>query len=346
MVKAGIIGATGYTGAELVRILSVHPEVELAALTSRSYDGMTISEVYPSLTGIVDLACEDISPEVVMDRSEVIFIALPHGHAAPVAAAAVAGGIKVIDLGADLRFRDAKVYEDWYQVTHAAPELASLAVYGLPEINRRNILGAMVVANPGCYPTCTVLGLAPLLKGAYINPKDIIVDAKSGVSGAGREAKVTSLYVECNENINPYGVAGHRHTPEIEQQLMELAGTEVRVAFTPHLLPVSRGILCTMYVSLIREADEKELRQLYLDFYAGEPFVKLLPPGVWPHTRWVYGSNNCLINITLDRRTGRVIVAGVIDNLTKGASGQAVQNMNLMLGFEETTALKAAGICP
>ncbi|MBE3571690.1 MAG: N-acetyl-gamma-glutamyl-phosphate reductase [Moorella humiferrea] len=346
MVKVGIIGATGYTGAELVRILSRHPEIELVALTSRHYAGEEMADVYPALTGYVASPCEDLTPEDVLERAEVVFIALPHGHAVKVAARAVEMGVKVIDLGADLRFRDAAVYEEWYKVSHADHELAANAVYGLPEIHREAIRGARVVANPGCYPTSVILGLAPLLKAGYIDPATIIIDAKSGVSGAGREARVTSLFVECNENINPYGVAGHRHTPEIEQELSLLAGREVKVTFTPHLLPISRGILSTMYAALVRPATEGELRQVYRDFYAGEPFVHLLPKGCWPHTRWVYGSNNCHINLTVDGRTGRVVVASAIDNLTKGASGQAVQNFNLMCGFAESTALAAPGLCP
>ncbi len=346
MVKAGIIGATGYTGAELVRILNRHPQVELVALTSRSYAGEDMAAVYPSLTGYTSLACEDLTPAAVLEMVEAVFIALPHGHAVPVAARALEKGVKVIDLGADLRFREAGTYEEWYKIAHADHDLAAHAVYGLPEIYRQAIRTAAVLANPGCYPTSVILGLAPLLKGGYINPATIIIDAKSGVSGAGREAKVTSLFVECNENINPYSVAGHRHTPEIEQELSLLVGAEVKVTFTPHLLPVSRGILSTMYATLSRPVDEEELRQVYREFYAGEPFIHLLPSGRWPHTRWVYGSNNCHINLMVDKRTGRVIVASAIDNLTKGASGQAVQNLNLMYGFPETLGLTAPGLCP
>ncbi|AOQ25264.1 N-acetyl-gamma-glutamyl-phosphate reductase [Moorella thermoacetica] len=346
MIKAGIIGATGYTGAELVRILSRHPEVELVALTSRSYAGEGMAGVYPSLTGYTNLTCENLTPDEVMDRAEVIFIALPHGHAVPVATRARERGIKVIDLGADWRFRNAGTYEEWYKIQHGNHELAARAVYGLPEIHREAIRSAGLVANPGCYPTSAILGLAPLLKGGYIDPATIIIDAKSGVSGAGREARVTSLFVECNESINPYGVTSHRHTPEIEQELSALAGKEVKVTFTPHLLPISRGILSTMYATLVRPASTEELRGVYEEFYAGEPFVHLLPPGQWPHTRWVYGSNNCHLNLAVDTRTGRVVVASAIDNLTKGASGQAVQNLNLMCGFPETMALEVPGLCP
>ena len=346
MVKAGIIGATGYTGAELVRILNRHPQVELVALTSRSYAGEDMAAVYPALIGYTSLPCEDLAPAAVLEMVEVVFIALPHGHAVPAAARALEKGVRVIDLGADLRFREARTYEEWYQISHGNHQLAADAIYGLPEIYRQAIRTAAVLANPGCYPTSAILGLAPLLKGGYIDPATIIIDAKSGVSGAGREAKVSSLFVECNENINPYSVAGHRHTPEIEQELSLLAGAEVKVTFTPHLLPISRGILSTMYAALSRPVDEEELRQVYREFYAGEPFIHLLPPGRWPHTRWVYGSNNCHINLTVDKRTGRVIVASAIDNLTKGASGQAVQNLNLMYGFPETLGLTAPGLCP
>ncbi len=346
MVKVGVIGASGYTGAELIRILKGHPQVEIVALTSRTYDGQRVADVYPAFAGITDLICENLSWEAVLTAAEVVFIALPHGHSVPVTVQAVAQGVKVIDLGADLRFRDVQVYEQWYQVAHEAPELAVAAVYGLPEIYREKVKAARVVANPGCYPTSVILGLAPLLKRGYIDPTTIIIDAKSGVSGAGRGAKVSSLFVECNESINPYGVAGHRHTPEIEQELGLLAGTEVKVSFTPHLMPVSRGILSTIYATVVKGVTEADLRQAYGDFYVREPFVHLLPPGQWPHTRSVYGSNHCQLNFAVDERTGRVIIASVIDNLTKGASGQAVQNMNLMCGFPEETALNAVGMVP
>ncbi|MDK2821316.1 MAG: N-acetyl-gamma-glutamyl-phosphate reductase [Clostridia bacterium] len=346
MTKVGIIGATGYTGAELVRLLSRHPEAELVALTSRSYAGEHMAEVYPSLTGFTDIACEDLNVEEVLERVEVVFIALPHGHSVSVASKALEKGVRVIDLGADLRFRKAQTYEEWYKVKHDNHELAANAVYGLPEIYREEICKAEVVANPGCYPTSIILGLAPLLKKGYLDPKSIIIDAKSGVSGAGRGAKVTSLFVECNENINPYGVASHRHTPEIEQELTNLSGENINILFTPHLLPISRGILSTMYANLAKTVTEEELRQVYQEFYSESPFVHLLPQGKWPHTRWVYGSNNCYINLTVDERTNRVVVASVIDNLTKGASGQAIQNFNLMFGYPETTALDFAGLCP
>ncbi|MGI9952594.1 N-acetyl-gamma-glutamyl-phosphate reductase [Moorellaceae bacterium AZ2] len=346
MVKAAIIGATGYTGAELVRLLVGHPRVELVALTSQSFAGQTMAQVYPSLQGFSEAVCEDLSPEEVLSRAEVVFLALPHGHAVAVAEEAEKRGVRVIDLGADLRFREARVYEEWYGLKHTNPELAARAVYGLPEIYREAIASARVVANPGCYPTSAILALAPLLRAGYVEAQSIIIDAKSGVSGAGRKAQLTNLFVECNENIHPYGVAGHRHTPEIEQELSRLAGEDVRVSFTPHLVPMSRGILSTVYVNLKAAVGEEDLRQLYQEFYREAPFVKLLPPGQWPHTRWVYGSNFCHLNLAVDRRTRRVIVASAIDNLTKGASGQAIQNLNLMFGWPETTGLEYPGLCP
>lgn len=346
MIKASIIGATGYTGVELVRILSGHPAVQLQVLTSQSYVGENISDIYPNLKGKVDLTCSDQDIPQVIAASDVIFVALPHGHSVPVVQEAVRQGKKVIDLGADFRFRRAEVYEEWYQVKHEAPELAATAVYGLPEIYREQIKKAAVVANPGCYPTCSILALAPALKGGLIRPETVIIDAKSGLSGAGRKATLTTHYGEVNENVNPYGVAGHRHTPEIEQELAALAGREFPVSFTPHLLPMTRGILATCYAAVQPGVTEKDLREVYEEFYAGEPFVHLLPPGVWPHTKWVYGSNRCLVNVTVDRRTNRLIACAVIDNLVKGASGQAVQNMNLLFGLPETMALEFNGIYP
>ncbi|GFN21887.1 N-acetyl-gamma-glutamyl-phosphate reductase [Thermanaeromonas sp. C210] len=346
LVKVAVIGATGYTGAELVRLLARHPHVELAALTSHSFAGQNMDRVYPSLRGFTRAACEDLDPVEALSRAEVVFLALPHGHAVVVAEEAEKRGVRVIDLGADLRFRDARVYEEWYGLKHPNPALSARAVYGLPEIYGREIAGARVVANPGCYPTSAILALAPLLKSGYAEIGSIIIDAKSGVSGAGRKAQLTSLFVECNENVHPYGVAAHRHTPEIEQELSRLAGEAVRISFTPHLLPMSRGILCTVYVNLKEGVEEEELRRLYEEFYREAPFVHLLPRDQWPHTRWVYGSNLCHLNLKVDRRTRRVIIASAIDNLTKGASGQAVQNLNLMFGWPETTGLEHPGLCP
>lgn len=346
MIKASIIGATGYTGVELVRLLSCHPQVELAALTSRSYEGEQIEDLFPSLKGKVEIACSPQDTAQVVKESDVVFVALPHGHSVPVVQEAVRQGKKVVDLGADFRFRKAAVYEKWYQLRHEAPELTASAVYGLPELYREQIKEASVVANPGCYPTGSILALAPALREGLVKPGTIIIDAKSGVSGAGRKASITTHFGEANENVNPYGVASHRHTPEIEQELNALAGEEFAVSFTPHLMPMTRGILATCYAALKEDVSEEKLRQVYEEFYRGEPFVHLLPPGQWPHTKWVYGSNRCLLNLTVDRRTRRLVVCSVIDNLVKGASGQAVQNMNLLFDLPETGGLDFNAIYP
>lgn len=340
------MGATGYTGVELVRLLSLHQEVELVALTTQSYEEQEYDQVYPSMTGYVDKKCVSQDSQDFIAESDVIFVALPHGHAVPVAREALKQGKKVIDLGADFRFDRREVYEQWYKVEHSGEDLLEEAVYGLPEIRREAIKGARLIANPGCYPTSIILALAPALKHGLIDPDSIIIDAKSGVSGAGRKLTLSSHYGEVNEGVHAYGVAGHRHTPEIEQELGKLAGKEVRVSFTPHLLPMTRGILSTIYAQAQEGLTEKKLRETYGEFYEHEPFVHLLPPGQWPHTKWVYGSNNCLLGLTLDTRTGRVIICSAIDNLVKGASGQAVQNMNLMFGLPETTGLKFPGIYP
>lgn len=346
MNKVSIIGTTGYTGVELVRLLANHREVELVALTSQSYAGEDFSSVYPSLTGYLDKMCtaQDI-PEVVQN-SDVVFVALPHGHAVPVAAEAARQGKKVIDLGADFRFDDVKIYEEWYKVEHGGAELLPAAVYGLPEINRSKIKTAAIIGNPGCYPTSVILGLAPALQHGLIDSRTIIIDAKSGVSGAGRKLALGSHYAEVNENVSAYGVASHRHTPEIEQELGKLAGQELQVSFTPHLMPMTRGILSTIYASVQAGVTIQAVRECYSSFYQGEPFVHLLPEGQWPHTKWVYGSNNCHLNLTIDRRTGRLIIVSAIDNLVKGAAGQAVQNMNLLLGLPEITALQIPGMYP
>lgn len=346
MIKASIIGATGYTGVELVRILSCHPQVELAVLTTQSYVGEQIEELYPSLKGKVEITCSPQDTAQVVGESDVIFVALPHGHSVPVVQEAVERGKKVVDLGADFRFRQAGVYEEWYQVKHEAPELSAQAVYGLPELYRDQIKKASVVANPGCYPTASILALAPAVKAGLVDPNTIIIDAKSGVSGAGRKASLITHFGEANENVNPYGVASHRHTPEIEQELTALAGEEFAVSFTPHLMPMTRGILATCYATLTGAVSEEQLRRIYEEFYQGEPFVHLLQPGQWPHTKWVYGSNRCLINLAIDRRTGRLVVCSVIDNLVKGAAGQAVQNMNLLFDLPETCGLDFNAIYP
>lgn len=345
-IKVGIIGATGYTGAELVRILTYHPNTQLAGLTTQSYAGMPFWEVYPHLYKHVDMAGEELDLAALVERCDVIFTALPHGHSMDVAAEVNRKGKKLVDLGADFRFNDVPTYEKWYQMKHSQPQLNTKAVYGLPEIHRDEISKTDIVANPGCYPTSIILGLAPLLKNNLIDTNSIIIDSKSGVSGAGRNPSRTSHYCEANESIKAYNIAKHRHTPEIEQELSLLAGKDLLVSFSPHLTPMIRGILSTIYAGLKANTDVNELNSLYNEFYAGNPFVRVLPTGMLPATKSVSGSNHCDIGLVIDDRTGRVIVVSAIDNLIKGASGQAVQNMNILFGLPEETGIGMPGMFP
>ena len=346
-VKVSIVGATGYTGAELVRILHSHPEVELTALTTRSYVDMPFDKIYPHLYKYNQLVCEEMNFPKLFENSEVIVIALPHGHAMPVALEAARLGKKIVDLGADFRLKDYRVYEKWYKVEHEARKLLDSAAYGLPEVNRDNIKKASLVANPGCYPTSAILALAPLLKHKLIDTGSIVIDSKSGVSGAGRGLALGSHFCEANENFKAYNVAAHRHTPEIEQELSRIAGEPITVTFTPHLLPITRGILSTVYANLLDPPVAKDrIREAYLDYYKEEFFVRVLPEGTLPQTKWVSGANHCDIGLTLDSRTGRVIVTSAIDNLVKGASGQAVQNMNIICGLPEDMGLYGPGLYP
>jgi len=345
-IKAGIIGATGYAGAELVRILSAHPQVELVALCTQSYGGKAFCEVYPYLYKHVFSYCRELDLPALAEEADVVFTALPHGHAAPLAREVLGRGKKFIDLGADFRFRRREVYEQWYKVEHTAPELLEQAVYGLPEIHREKIRGASLVANPGCYPTSVILALAPLLRHGLVDAGTVVADSKSGVSGAGRGLSLGTHFSEVNENFRAYNVGVHRHTPEIEQELSELAGEEVVISFTPHLTPMNRGILSTVYASLKREMTLEQVRSVYEEYYRNEFFVRLLPPGILPQTKAVAGSNHCDIVPVVDPRTGRVVVLSAIDNLVKGAAGQAVQNMNLMFGLPETTGLDRPGLYP
>ena len=345
MLKVGIIGASGYTGVELARILSSHPEVELTVATSRQYAGKPLSEIFPNLRKRVDLICENLPTEELVERADFFFTAVPHKTAMDLVPSLLEAGKKVVDLSADFRLRDVAVYEQWYQA-HSSPELIEEAVYGLPELYRNQVKDARLVANPGCYPTSVTLGLAPLLQKKLIDPTTLVIDSKSGTSGAGRSASVGSLFCEVTDGFRAYKVGGtHRHIPEIEQELSVLAGQPVSVSFTPHLLPISRGILSTMYATC-SGASEQEIQQLYEESYADEPFVRVCPAGTFPATQHVRGSNCCDIGIKLDPRTGRIIVLAAIDNIAKGASGQAVQNMNLMNGFDETCALLGAPFFP
>lgn len=346
MLRTAIIGASGYTGGELARLLCNHPLVSLTAATSRQYDGQPLSTVYPNLKGLVEVVCRNLRNEEIADLADIIFCAVPHKTAMDVVPIFLAAGKKVIDLSADFRLKDVAVYEQWYQ-PHSAAELLAEAVYGLPEIYREDIRNARLVANPGCYPTSITLGLAPLMKTGLIDPASIIIDSKSGTSGAGRAAQIGTLFCEVTDGFRPYKVGGvHRHIPEIEQNLSALAGSSIKVSFTPHLLPVSRGILSTIYVNLNRETTLDEIAGLYEKMYTNEPFVRLLEPGSVPATQQVRGSNYCDISLNLDERTGRLIVVSAIDNIVKGASGQAIQNMNLMCGFDEDTGLNQAPLFP
>lgn len=346
MIKVSIIGATGYTGSELIRLLLGHPEVEFAHLTSQSYSGQKIQAVYPQFNGFLDHELVPLNMEKLVAESDLVFAALPHGLSSPIAKACIDAGVKLIDLGADFRLKDVLTYESWYEVEHEAKDLIKEAVYGLPELNREKIKEASLIANPGCFPTGIVLGLKPLVAAKGGAVQSIIIDSKSGTTGAGRSAKVPNLYAEIGENFKAYNINGHRHIPEIEQELEEIAGEDLTVSFTPHLLPISRGILSTIYVSLNEEIDQAWLTDIYSEAYAEEPFVHVLAEGVTPEVKHVRGSNHCQLAVSYDRRTKLVKIISVIDNLVKGASGQAVQNMNLMYGFEETTALEAVGLNP
>ena len=346
MLKAGIIGATGYAGNEIVRLLLGHPEAEIVWYGSRSYIDKRYSDVYRNFFTLVEGKCLDDNMDALADQADVIFTATPQGYCASHISESILQKAKVIDLSADFRIKDIKRYEEWYGITHAAPQFEEEAVYGLCEINRDLIRGARLVANPGCYPTCSVLSIYPLVREGIIDPNSIIIDAKSGTSGAGRGAKVDNLFCEVNENIKAYGVATHRHTPEIEDQLSYACGHEVRVSFTPHLVPMNRGILVTAYASLAKDVPDETIRNIYQDYYNKERFVRVLDPDVCPQTRFVECSNYVDVNFKTDRRTDRVIMMGAMDNLVKGAAGQAVQNMNLMFGLDEDMGLRSVPAVP
>jgi N-acetyl-gamma-glutamyl-phosphate reductase len=338
MLSIGIIGATGYTGLELVRLLLHHPEVKISVLTSEKSAGKKFSEVFPSFQGKIDLILEPLNPEAIAPKVKCVFLCLPHQQAMDAAKAFLQKKIPVIDLSADFRLSAAEVYEAWYG-PHRCHELLKEAVYGLPELHREQIKKASLVANPGCYPTSCILGLAPLIKNKFIDLATIHCDSKSGVSGAGRNVEATNLFCEVNEGLKAYKVGVHRHTPEIEQEISRLAGENVVVSFTPHLVPMNRGILSTLYASVKKKLDAPALHRIYQDFYGKEPFVRVRPLGSFPGTQDVCMTNYCDIGVHLDERTGRCVIVSALDNLVKGASGQAVQNMNLMHGMAETAGL-------
>lgn len=345
MVKAAIFGASGYTGQELTRILLGHPELELVAVTSRRFAGMPVAEVFPALYGLTSLKYQNATPKEVAEASDVVFLALPHGVSMDIAPVFVQAGEKVIDLSADYRLRDVKTYEAWYG-KHSSGKILKNAVYGIPEIYRQEIKKAVLIANPGCYATSIILGLAPALKNKLIDVTSIIADSASGASGAGREPQTGLLFCEVDGGFKAYKIGQHRHTPEIEQELNLLAGEKFPISFTPHLLPVKRGILSTIYATLKKDIDLPELHALYSSFYAGEKFVRVYPAGSYPNISSVCGSNYCDIGLVLDPRTNRIIIIAALDNLIKGAAGQAVQNMNIVCGFEEHAGLQNIPLCP
>lgn len=352
MVKAGIIGATGYAGGELVRILANHPDVKIVWYGSRSYIDKKYYQVYQNMFQIVEDVCKDDNLEELAGQVDVIFTATPQGFLAGLLTEEILSKVKIVDLSADYRIKDVSVYEKWYGIEHKSPQFIKEAVYGLCEINRGQITDkTRLVANPGCYTTCSILTAYPLVKEGLIDVDTLIVDAKSGTSGAGRGAKVPNLFCEVNENIKAYGVASHRHTPEIEEQLGYAGNCQVTINFTPHLVPMNRGILVTEYASLKKKADGslpsyEEIRAAYDKYYAEEKFVRVLDKGVCPETKWVEGSNYVDIGFVVDERTGRIIMMGALDNLVKGAAGQAVQNMNLLFGLPESEGLELVPCFP
>ena len=346
MIKVGIIGATGYAGGELVRILSGHKDAEIKWYGSRSYIDRKYADVYRNMFQIVDAVCMDDNMEELASQVDVIFTATPQGLCASLVNEEILSKTKIIDLSADFRLKDVKVYEEWYKIEHKAPRFLEEAVYGLCEVNRESVRNARLVANPGCYTTCSILTAYPLAKEGLIDMSTLIIDAKSGTSGAGRGAKVQNLFCEVNENMKAYGVASHRHTPEIEEQLGYAAGKPVVLSFTPHLVPMNRGILATEYAKLTRDVSWEDVKAVYDKYYGNEKFIRVLDRDVCPETKWVEGSNYVDIGFKIDPRTNRIIMMGAIDNLVKGAAGQAVQNMNLMFGLKESEGLELVPMFP
>lgn len=346
MINVGVIGGTGYAGQELIRLLYQHPECDIKFITSRSYVNDKYSKVYGNFAGIIEDKCGDKTIEEVAEEVDVIFIALPHGIASSKVNQQILSKAKVIDLGADYRLENTTVYEKWYQVEHNSKDLLEDAAYGLCELRREEVKKSKLIANPGCYTTCSILSIYPLLKENIIDKESIIVDAKSGVTGAGRSLNLGTHFTECNESTKAYKIAAHRHTPEIEQELSKAAGSDVTITFTPHLTPMNRGILVTAYAKLKDDYSYETIKEVYEKCYKDEHFIRLLPEGVYPETKWVKASNFCDINFTIDERTNRIVVIGAIDNLVKGAAGQAVQNMNILFGLEEKTGLDYIPVFP
>ncbi len=346
MIKVGIIGSTGYAGGELVRILMGHKEAEIVWYGSRSYIDKKYSDVYRNMFEIVDATCMDDNMEELANQVDVIFTATPQGLCGSLVNDEILSKVKIVDLSADFRIKDVDTYEKWYGIKHQSPSFIEEAVYGLCELNREDVKQARLIANPGCYTTCSILSIYPLAKEGYIDMNTLIIDAKSGTSGAGRGAKVDTLFCEVNENMKAYGVASHRHTPEIEEQLGYASGETFAINFTPHLVPMNRGILMTAYASLKKEVTKEEVRAIYNKYYRDEKFVRVLEEGICPETKWVEGSNYVDVNFKIDERTNRIVVMGAMDNLVKGAAGQAVQNMNLLFGLKESEGLELVPMFP
>ncbi len=346
MIRVGIIGSTGYAGNELVRLLLGHKEAQIVWYGSRSYIDQKYADVYRNMFKMVDAVCLDDNMEELANQVDVIFTATPQGLCASLVNDEILSKVKIIDLSADFRLKDVSIYEEWYKIEHKSPQYIEEAVYGLCEINREDIKGKRLVANPGCYTTCSILTLYPMVKEGIIDPASIIIDAKSGTSGAGRGAKVANLFCEVNESMKAYGVGNHRHTPEIEEQLGYACGQDVKLIFTPHLVPMNRGILATAYGNLTREVTYEEIKAIYDKYYGNETFIRVLDKDVCPETRWVEGSNFVDINFKIEPRTNRLIMMGAIDNLVKGAAGQAVQNMNIIFGLPENEGLMQIPMFP
>jgi len=344
MLKLGIIGATGYVGAEIVRLLALRDDIKITTVVSNSFAGQPFSNIYPSLRGIYDNFCDTLDMDEISEKADYFITALPHGVSASVIPGLLEKGKRVIDHSGDFRFRDVKVYEKWYKVTHNAPDLISKAVYGLPELYRNDIKTASLVADPGCYPTCSILGIAPALKNGIVSHQDIVINAVSGVSGAGRKSELAYSFCETDENFKAYGIGNHRHTPEIEQELSLICGKPVMVSFTPHLAPLKRGMLVTSYLNLNSQMSPTDIHSLYEDYYRNEPFVRIMPLGQFPEIKYVAGSNYIDIGIAVDHRLNKLIVISALDNLGKGSAGQAVQALNIMAGFEETKGLLTSGL--
>lgn len=343
--RVGIVGATGYTGVELLRLLVQHPEVEVTVLTSQKYAGVPIDQVFPSLTGRLQIKCEELTIDRISQKVDFIFTAVPHKTAMETVPLFYQKGKRVVDLSADFRFKDPEVYERWYQ-KHTCVDLLPESVYGLPELHREEIKNAKIVGNPGCYPTGALIGLIPLIKDGMISYENIVIDSKSGVSGAGRDVVLGSLFCEVNEGVKAYKIFDHRHLPEIEQELGQLAQKKITVTFVPHLIPMDRGILTTIYVKLSKKMKTEDVLSTFQEYYRGEPFIRIYPKGKIPNTKDVRGSNYCDIGVIVNESDSRGVVVTAIDNLVKGASGQAVQNMNIMLGYPETMGLDVLPFFP